>query len=157
MLISANVAQFVSFLFVDSFAVRKRKRSKPNSFQFIANLFSSLRVGLISLSTLNNKIKSHPLVKENQDCRSIIEETVNIFYDLNNQQVKHWENFSEVNKDMICTPSKMSSVNHRFFRPRHAHETLFAFGGWSGGSATNILEAYDVRSDKWHTISTDHG
>jgi hypothetical protein len=34
---------------------------------------------------------------------------------------------------------------------------IFAFGGWSGGSATSMLEAYDVRADKWTIISTNQG
>jgi kelch-like protein 10 len=34
---------------------------------------------------------------------------------------------------------------------------IFAFGGWSGGNATSMLEAYDVRADKWTVISTDQG
>ena len=42
-------------------------------------------------------------------------------------------------------------------RSRHPHEIILAFGGWSGGSATSMLEAYDVRADKWTVISTDHG
>jgi hypothetical protein len=34
---------------------------------------------------------------------------------------------------------------------------IFAFGGWSGGNATSMLEAYDVRADKWTVISTGQG
>ena len=34
---------------------------------------------------------------------------------------------------------------------------ILVFGGWSGGNATNILEAYDVRADKWTVVSTQSG
>ena len=44
-----------------------------------------------------------------------------------------------------------------FIRSRHSHEMIFAFGGWSGGSATSMLEAYDVRADKWTVVSSDYG
>ena len=34
---------------------------------------------------------------------------------------------------------------------------IFAYGGWSGGNATSMLEAYDMRADKWTVISMDQG
>jgi hypothetical protein len=36
-------------------------------------------------------------------------------------------------------------LNDPLARPRIPYEILFAVGGWSGGSATNLIETYDVR------------
>ena len=38
-------------------------------------------------------------------------------------------------------------------RPRLPHEILFAVGGWSGGSPTNSIEAYDARANCWVNIT----
>ena len=38
-------------------------------------------------------------------------------------------------------------------RPRLPHEILFAVGGWSGGSPTNSIEAYDARANCWVSIT----
>ncbi len=56
----------------------------------------------------------------------------------------------------ICI-KKDTDIDCPFVRSRHSHEMIFAFGGWSGGSATSMLEAYDVRADKWTVIPTDQG
>ncbi|CAF4588238.1 unnamed protein product, partial [Rotaria magnacalcarata] len=45
-----------------------------------------------------------------------------------------------------------TDIDCAFIRPRHAHEMIFAYGGWSGGNATSMLEAYDIRADKWVVI-----
>lgn len=31
---------------------------------------------------------------------------------------------------------------------------MFALGGWSGGSATSMVEVYDIRTDKWTTVTS---
>ena len=38
-------------------------------------------------------------------------------------------------------------------RPRLPHELLFAVGGWSGGSPTNSIEAYDARANCWVNVT----
>ena len=46
---------------------------------------------------------------------------------------------------------------HILTRPRLPHEVLLAVGGWSGNqrtrSPTDMIEAYDARTDKWVDIS----
>ena len=59
--------------------------------------------------------------------------------------------------DKVLFMHQDSDVDSPLIRPRHAHEMIVAFGGWSGGSATSMLETYDVRADKWTVISTDRG
>ena len=41
-------------------------------------------------------------------------------------------------------------------RPRLPHQVLLAVGGWSGGSPTNTIEAYDSRADQWVNITAQH-
>ena len=31
-------------------------------------------------------------------------------------------------------------------------KVMFAVGGWSGGSPTNVIESYDTRADRWISI-----
>ena len=38
-------------------------------------------------------------------------------------------------------------------RPRLPHQVLLAVGGWSGGSPTNTIEAYDSRADQWVNVT----
>ena len=42
---------------------------------------------------------------------------------------------------------------HILTRPRLPHEVLLAVGGWSGGSPTNTIEAYDSRADQWVNVT----
>ena len=33
-------------------------------------------------------------------------------------------------------------------------QVIFAVGGWSGGSPTNVIESYDTRADRWVLVET---
>ncbi|CAF1155091.1 unnamed protein product [Adineta ricciae] len=103
---------------------------------FIAQLISNLRLGLVPSSFFLNQIRQHSYVKENDLCKPIIGETLRLLYKLDNEGL--------MSSDVDCP----------FIRPRLPHEMILAFGGWSGGNATSMLEAYDIRADKWTTIST---
>lgn len=50
------------------------------------------------------------------------------------------------------SPSKFDIKAYPFLRPRIPRDILFAFGGWSASNATNILETYDCRVNKWYTV-----
>ena len=83
------------------------------------------------------KVKNHPYVIENEDCRPLIIETLKFIYDLEMITQRDGE---------VTTPE--------LARPRVPHEILFAIGGWSGGSPTNFIETYDTRADRWVKVST---
>ncbi len=36
-----------------------------------------------------------------------------------------------------------------FALPRLPQDVVLAFGGWTGGSACNLIESYDIRADRW--------
>ncbi|CAF4014690.1 unnamed protein product [Rotaria sordida] len=104
---------------------------------FITQLIHNLRLGLIPIQLFITKIKQHSYIKDNDECKPIIGETLRLLYKLDNDGL--------MDTDIDCP----------FIRPRHAHEMIFAYGGWSGGNATSMLEAYDIRADKWTVVSTD--
>ena len=73
-------------------------------------------------------------MRDQEDCRPLVIETLKFLYDL----------------DM--DDSKGVDLTHPLARPRVPHEVMFAVGGWSGGSPTNAIEAYDTRADQWNLI-----
>ncbi|CAG2174880.1 unnamed protein product [Oppiella nova] len=51
-------------------------------------------------------------------------------------------------------PSKFDIRLHPFLRPRIPRDILFVFGGWSASNATNTIESYDCRVNKWYTTDS---
>ena len=49
-------------------------------------------------------------------------------------------------------PTKFDVVKHPFLRPRIPRDIIFTFGGWSASSATNVIETYDCRVNKWYRM-----
>lgn len=49
-------------------------------------------------------------------------------------------------------PIKFDVVKHPFLRPRIPRDIIFTFGGWSASSATNAIETYDCRVNKWYKM-----
>lgn len=50
-------------------------------------------------------------------------------------------------------PAKFDVVKYPFLRPRIPRDIILTFGGWSGASATSVIETYDCRVNKWYTFS----
>ncbi|XP_052248036.1 kelch-like protein 10 [Dreissena polymorpha] len=97
----------------------------------IPKLMRSIRLGLLTTQYFVEKVKTHPYVKESDECKPIIIETLKFLYDLDMEE------------------DKAVDLTSPLARPRVPHELLFVVGGWSGGSPTNIVETYDTRADKW--------
>lgn len=108
------------------------ERDPQNRKQHIHKLMKQIRLGLLETSYFVEKVKNHPYVIENEDCRPLIIETLKFIYDLEMITQRDGE---------VTTPE--------LARPRVPHEILFAIGGWSGGSPTNFIETYDTRADRW--------
>ncbi|XP_022655305.1 kelch-like protein 10 isoform X1 [Varroa jacobsoni] len=53
-------------------------------------------------------------------------------------------------------PTTFMDVDLYMLRPRVSRETLFAIGGWSGGQASALVEAYDNRAHRWYALSQDN-
>jgi len=82
-----------------------------------------------------NKVKTHDYVKDNNECKPIIINTLTAMYNLNTNN-----------------PVLSDRINP-LARPRLPYSILFAIGGWSGGSPTNAIETYDTRADKWVNVT----
>ncbi|XP_033728458.1 kelch-like protein 10 [Pecten maximus] len=102
----------------------------------ITDLLRTVRLGLLSTQYFVEKVKSHPYVKENDQCKPLVIETLKFLYDLDMDE----------DKDL--------DITNPLARPRVPHEVMFVVGGWSGGSPTNVVETYDMRADKWIVCDT---
>ncbi|XP_059169558.1 kelch-like protein 10 isoform X2 [Physella acuta] len=97
----------------------------------IARLLRTIRLGLLTTSFFVEKVKPHEYVKDSEQCRPIIIETLRFLYELD------MDDRREVD------------MSNPIARPRIPHEVMFVIGGWSGGAPTNMVETYDTRADRW--------
>ncbi|XP_030649761.1 kelch-like protein 10 [Chanos chanos] len=100
-------------------------------------LLPKVRMGLMTADFFMNNVKNNELVRDNQACKPIIIDALKAMYDLN-----------------MNGPSN-SDFTNPFTRPRLPYAILLAIGGWSGGSPTNGMEAYDARADRWVNVPQD--
>ncbi|NXQ89048.1 KLH10 protein, partial [Nyctibius grandis] len=108
----------------------------PNRRQHIAVLLSKVRLALMQTDYFMRNVKSHNYVKDNEECRGIIRNTLLEISELN-----------------VFGPSDSGNLLRR---PRLPYTILFAIGGWSTGSPTNTIETYDIRADEWVNITSEH-
>lgn len=111
-----------------------------NRKKYIYPLLKCIRLGLLSSSYFVEKVrfeilwilltdltlvqvKAHPYVCGSDDC---------------------WPLY-----DLDLSKEKEVDSSNPIARPRVPHEILFAIGGWSRGSPTSEMEAYDTRADRW--------
>ncbi|XP_046894805.1 kelch-like protein 10 [Hypomesus transpacificus] len=104
---------------------------------FIPVLLPKVRMALMTADYFMNNVKNNPLVKDNDDCKPIIINALKAMYDLN-----------------MNGPSN-SDFRNPLTRPRLPYAILLAIGGWSGGSPTNAIEAYDARADRWVNVTKE--
>lgn len=84
-----------------------------------------------------NNVKMNDYVKDSEECKPVIINALKAMYDLN-----------------MNGPSN-SDFTNPLTRPRLPYAILFAIGGWSGGSPTNAIEAYDARADRWVNVTCE--
>lgn len=105
---------------------------------FCPHVWVQVRLALMSPEYILDSITDNELVRASQECRPILLKTMEAILDLRTRR------FSD------------SIFSNPLARPRLPPAILLAVGGWSGGSPTNIIEAYDVRADRWvHVINND--
>ncbi|UYV69012.1 KLHL10 [Cordylochernes scorpioides] len=100
--------------------------------RYIVALMRCVRLGLLDSQYFIEEVKNHPYVVDNQACRPLVIETLKHLYDLE-----------------ITTHRDGDVLIPEIARPRMPHDVLFVMGGWSGGSATSLIETYDCRTDRW--------
>ncbi|KAK2866160.1 hypothetical protein Q7C36_002216 [Tachysurus vachellii] len=103
--------------------------------QQIVNLLPKVRLALVPLEYFLENIKKNLVVSSVCECQPIITRAMKAMY-----------------------TSKMAELNTRlsdpFTRPRLPYSILFAIGGFSDESPTNIVETYDSKLDSWMCISS---
>ncbi|XP_006004318.1 kelch-like protein 10 [Latimeria chalumnae] len=108
-----------------------------NRRKYISILLPKVRLALMNAEYFMNNVKNNDYVKENEDCKPVIINALKAMYDLN-----------------MNGPSN-SDFKNPLTRPRLPYAILFAIGGWSGGSPTNAIEAYDARADRWVNVTCE--
>jgi kelch-like protein 10 len=102
---------------------------------YMTRLLAKLRVGLMDTEYFMVHVRNHEYVKAcGEGIRPLIRDAL---------QVLHRLEFD----------SSVDQSFNTFTRPRLPHQVLLAVGGWSGGSPTNSIEAYDSRADQWVNIT----
>ncbi|KAM6951115.1 kelch-like protein 10 [Aplochiton taeniatus] len=109
--------------------------SKRN--QDIALLLPKVRTALMKPDYFLINVKENFLVKSNAECRPIVIRALKALYELH-----------------MNGPDIAKFVNP-LCRPRLPYCILLVIGGWSGGSPTNAIEAYDARADRWLKVTQD--
>ncbi|KAM9838198.1 kelch-like protein 10 [Aulostomus maculatus] len=104
--------------------------------RFITVLLRKVRLALISPDFFMNNVLSNNLVKNNLECLPL---TCSV---------------NRVRMTLGDIPG-VSASRHPLARPRLPTGLLFAIGGWSNGSATNEIEIYDIRVDRWVNMANN--
>lgn len=94
-----------------------------------------VRLALMTPAYITDNVSNNEVVKASKECRPILLKAMQAMLDLRTR------NFSE---SVFCNP---------LARPRLPPAILLAIGGWSGGSPTNTIEAYNVRAHRWVNVT----
>ncbi|XP_038577488.1 kelch-like protein 10 [Micropterus salmoides] len=103
--------------------------------EHISLLLPKVRLALMNPEYIIDSVTENELVKASEECRPILVKTLEDMLDLRTRR------FSD---SIIC---------NSLARPRLPPAILLAVGGWSGGSPINCIEAYDVRADRWVSVT----
>ncbi|XP_043944885.1 kelch-like protein 10 [Protopterus annectens] len=104
--------------------------------KFLPLLLPKVRLYRMDVEYFIKNIKNHDYVKGNHECNQAIINTLKIMYALN--------------KSPSCQQSR-KLLN----RPRLPDAVLFAIGGESEASLTNVIEAYDTHVDMWVDVTSE--
>lgn len=106
--------------------------------KYFSTLIQLVRFGNSQLTFITDEIMKHELVQTNPETHSYLNHVDSVLRDI----------FAKP-----C-PDKFNVVKHPFLRPRIPKDIVFAFGGWSASNATNIIETYDCRVNKWYCLES---
>ncbi|XP_034732033.1 kelch-like protein 10 [Etheostoma cragini] len=113
-----------------AYATEERKEN-------LALLLSNVRLALMSPEYITDSVSDNELVKASKDCRPILLRALEAMLDLR-------------------TEGLSDSISYNpLARSRLPSAILLAVGGWSGGSPTHGIEAYDVRANCWVNVTNE--
>ncbi|KDR16331.1 kelch-like protein 10 [Zootermopsis nevadensis] len=102
----------------------------------IADLLKGVRLGRLDAKFFKDELSNHPYVTENEACRPLISETLTFLHDV----------------EMMTKGERKEFVTPKIAYPRIPLDILFAIGGRSNTRDTDLIEAYDVRADRWSVV-----
>ncbi|CAL1294882.1 unnamed protein product [Larinioides sclopetarius] len=86
-----------------------------------------------SFRFFEDHIWSNELISHNEECQGPLYQASQMFADLQSGD----------------SHQIIFDLHHPFLKPRVPNEIIFVMGGWSAGSATNIMETYDCKTQRW--------
>ncbi|GIX78169.1 hypothetical protein CDAR_508851 [Caerostris darwini] len=115
-------------------AMLKWVEADPNTRVYhLSNALRCVRIGLCSFKFFEDHIWTNELISRNEDCHGVLYQASQLFADLQNGD----------------SPQIVFDLHHPFLRPRVPNEIIFVMGGWSAGSATNLMETFDYKTQRW--------
>ncbi|XP_067126068.1 kelch-like protein 10 [Centruroides vittatus] len=119
--------------FVWEMVLRWIEHDQNGRSMYTSRLIPHVRLGLMDPDYFIENVKSNKYVCNDSNCRSIISEAIKCLFDLD-------ANTLEINRRPIICELQI---------PRLPYGIVFAIGGWSGESAINLIETYDIKTDSW--------
>lgn len=116
-------------------SVCHRLKSACHAQVFSLHISFQVRLALMSPEYIMETVNDNEMVKTSDKCRPVLLRAMEAMLDIRTQSCSDGIFFNPLS------------------RPRIPHEVLLAIGGWSGGSPTNSIEAYNVCADRWVNIS----
>jgi kelch-like protein 10 len=94
----------------------------------LVELMKNVRMGLMNTRYFLNNVMQHPYVKEDYECLQVADQVNTFLQSLENNRTEESE------------------------LPKFARTRLFVIGGWKNGTATDEIQCYDCRADRWNNI-----
>lgn len=98
--------------------------------KYLYDVLKHVRLPLLDRAFLVSKVSSEPLVRQNENCRDLVDEA----------------------KDYLLLPeqrSKLSGPRTIPRRPMVSDDVLYAVGGWCSGDAISLVEKYNIHTNEW--------
>ncbi|XP_061590857.1 kelch-like protein 10 [Cololabis saira] len=127
LIVKQEESVYMAILVWIGFAPEERREYAPQ-------LLSKVRLALMRRESLTN-ITENKVVMSNLEYQDIALQTQELILD----HVKHISNKSIIFKSLA--------------HPRVPPSMLLCIGGWTSGNPTNIIEAYDARTDRWANVA----
>ncbi|XP_043916344.1 kelch-like protein 10 [Protopterus annectens] len=107
---------------------------------FLPLLLQKVRLSRMDDEYFRNKVQNNYYVKSNAECIPIITSALTEMQALDRRRRRLRYPHEEFMNPLT--------------RPRLPYAVLFAFGGWSGPSSTNVIETYNARADMWVDVKS---
>ncbi|XP_053171566.1 kelch-like protein 10 [Scomber japonicus] len=104
---------------------------------YISELLPKVRLGFMTADYLQHNVIDNDLVKDSFECIPTINDAVNAFLDIRAYGLANLDYSSPL------------------IRPRLPPAILLATGGKDGSTPVTSVQAYDLRADRWWTLSTE--